>query len=281
MSTIALEFKDHSDSSHPHKTIAHLRLNRPEAANAIHAEMMDELAAALELVQKRAEQGSCRLLVFSAEGRHFSAGADLAWMKASQKLSYEDNLAEARRLSLVYERLAGLSIPSLALAQGAVYGGACGLIAACDYAFAAEGSRFCLSEVRLGLLPAVILPYLKNKMREGDLLRWALSAQVFTAEQAKSSGLIQDYASPSSLESLVQTELEALLKGGPQAQLRFKSLMKSLQTGNLAAASLSLEDPSRSVRELCFHTIAEVRTQAEAQEGLSSFFAKRLPTWTL
>ena len=167
-------------TSDPEQTIAVLRLARPQAANAFNEEMMLEISAHLKAVR---EQTGCRALILHGQGKHFSAGADLNWMKSAAEQSPADNRAGSETLSRMFAALAELPLPTIAVATGAAYGGAVGLIACCDYTIALEKARFCLSEVRLGLIPAVILPHLKRRMRPAALRRLSLSASVFDAAE--------------------------------------------------------------------------------------------------
>ncbi len=245
--------------------IAKISLHRPHAANALNAETIELFIAALDKVIARQD---CRLLTVTGSGKHFCAGADLAWMKAAKDLSYADNLQDAKKLSLLFSKLASLPMPTIACVHGSVFGGACGLVAACDYAVASEDSVFCLSEIKLGLIPAVIYPYLAKKMQVGDLSRLALSGQLFSALEAKDVGLIQVHCAEQNLENTLHKEVNALLAAAPLAQKAFKSLQTSLATLD-----------AQKKQEFCAQTIAQLRTGEEAQKGFSAFFAKQKPEW--
>lgn len=242
--------------------IATLILNRPDQANAFSAQMMDEITSHVGELKL---QNDVRLLVITGSGRHFSAGADLGWMQAAAKLSYEENLRDAERLRSMFEGLLRLDIPTVASISGAVYGGAVGLVACCDYAVASESAKFCLSEARLGLLPAVIAPYLLRKMKPGQLKRMALTSKVFDAHEAKEFGLIEVVARD--LDAALQTEINALLTCGPEAQKAIHRLFEDLRSKNNAQGQETVE------------AISKARTGSEGQSGLSSFFAKTTPSW--
>ena len=242
--------------------IATLLLNRPSQANAFSAQMMDEITMHLLSLKERA---GLRALVITGAGKHFSAGADLEWMRSSAKLSFDENIKDATRLRSMFEALVGLSIPKIAAIKGAVYGGAVGLVACCDFAVALESAKFCLSETKLGLLPAVIAPYLARKMRPGQLRRAALTARVFDAHEAKDIGLVEVVASD--LDAAVLTEMNALLACGPAAQKSVNELFETLR------------DRSNVQCDETVQAIAKARTGSEGQAGLAAFFEKSVPMW--
>lgn len=242
--------------------IARLLFNRPDQANAFSYEMMTEISKHLAAL---ASATDVRVLVISGLGKHFSAGADLNWMKSSAKLNYEDNVRDASKLRDMFEGIINLSIPKIAVVQGAAYGGAVGIIACCDYAIADVGAKFCLSEAKLGLVPAVIGPYLLRKMRQGTLRRLALSSQVISAPEAKDAGLVEIVTE--STEDTLKAELNALLACGPNAQIAINKLFDGLRKNSFAQTEETIE------------TIAKARTSKEGQAGLSSFFSKLQPPW--
>jgi methylglutaconyl-CoA hydratase len=242
--------------------VARLQLNRPDQANAFSGEMMTEIAAHLSGLSGLSD---VRVLVISGLGKHFSAGADLNWMKSSAALSFEENLKDAAQLKDMFESIVNLPIPKIAVVQGAVYGGAVGIVACCDYAIADTGAKFCLSEAKLGLVPAVIGPYLLRKIRQGSLKRLALTAQVFMAPEAKEAGLVEIVTD--NTDEALKNELNALLACGPNAQIAINKLFESLRKNAFAQGKETIE------------AIAKARTSAEGQTGLSSFFAKSPPPW--
>lgn len=244
--------------------IALLSLNRPKAANAWNRELLLSLTHAVQEINAHA---SCRLLVIRGNGSHFSAGADLAWMQASAKLSFEKNLQEAKLLTALFESVTCCPFPVIGVTQGAAYGGAVGLLACCDYVLAEAQSKFCLSEVRLGILPAVIMPYLIRKIPAGPLRRLCLSGQVFSAEEAKEIGLVQIVSAKESLEASLHKELEALVRCSPQAQRSTKAVLSHFLT------------PIYPQSEYTAQEIATARSSSEAQQGFTAFFSKQQPPW--
>ena len=209
----------------------------------------------------------CRMLILSGEGKHFSAGADLHWMKKSYNLSPEENYEESEKMAAMFEQLYQLPMPSIAVVQGAAFGGAVGLVACCDFAIASTKSTFCLSEVKLGILPAVILPYLSLKFNSGALRRLSLSGQTFCANEAKEYGLIDLCSPPEQLRPTLIKEINALLTGGPKAQRALKKLHQHLASTNYQQC------PETS------KAISTARSGSEAQQGFAAFFAKEKPSW--
>ena len=245
-------------------SIAQLMIKRPRQANAMNAKMLEELSTAFDYITKTP---GCRALVLSGSGKHFCAGADLKWMQDSAKLSFEENMQDAGQLTEVFEKLANLSIPTIAVTKGAVYGGAVGLVAACDITLAQEGSLFCLSEVKVGLIPAVILPYLSRRMLSGALKRYSLSGRVFSALEAFECGLVDRVFDSKSSGSVLTDELNALLQAGPEAQKQLKALHRVVVEKNGAQGDYTRR------------AIATVRTAPEGQSGLQAFFDKQPPAW--
>jgi methylglutaconyl-CoA hydratase len=246
--------------------LAVLVLDRPKAANAFSLRMMEEITFHMQTIETR---DKCRGLIITGSGKHFSAGADLTWMKEAAGLSYADNIRESKKLQNMFEAVANLKIPSVAIVRGASYGGAVGLIAACHFAIAHEDAKFCLSEVKLGILPAVIVPYLARKMSQGQLRRHALTGRVFSALEAKEFGLIEVVAGEASFEAIVRSELSGLLSGAPSAQKTILDLIEQLKKKNFSQSEITVE------------AIAKARTSPEGQTGLSAFFEKRPTPWTM
>ncbi|SDG62931.1 gamma-carboxygeranoyl-CoA hydratase [Pseudomonas abietaniphila] len=245
---------------------AMLWLNRPEKNNAFNAQMIRELIIALERVQGDA---SVRFLVLRARGKHFSAGADLAWMQESANLDYNTNLGDARELGELMYNLAKLKLPSLAVVQGAAYGGALGLISCCDMAIGADDAQFCLSEVKIGLAPAVISPFVIQAIGERHARRYALTAERFDGLRAREIGLLAESYPASELEQQVQRWIDNLLLNSPQAMRVSKDLLREVGHGELTPA----------LRRYCENAIARIRVSPEGQEGLRAFLQKREPAW--
>ena len=220
-----------------------------------------------------AKRAACRALVVRAKGKHFSGGADLEWMRKSATLTFEENQAEARNLSGLFAALAGIPTPTVALVQGAVYGGAVGLVSCCDWAIAQDDAKFSLSEVRVGLLPATILPYLSRKMPAGQLRRYGLSARPFGAKDALDAGLVQRVVSAGEMDQAVREELSAVLVGEPRAQRTFKALHQQMQKG---PSGFWEEQQKQMVK-----SIAEARVGEGGQKGLKAFFEKKPADWVV
>ncbi|WP_437882777.1 gamma-carboxygeranoyl-CoA hydratase [Pseudomonas sp. LRF_L74] len=245
---------------------ATLWLNRPQKNNAFNAEMIRELILALDAV---AADPGLRFLLLRGRGTHFSAGADLAWMQQSARLDYDANLADAHELAELMYKLAGLKIPTLALVQGAAFGGAVGLVACCDVAIGAEDALFALSEVRIGLVPAVIGPFVVQAIGPRATRRYALSAERFDGREAQALGLLAQTCPADELPALAERWVATLLSNSPQAMQVSKALLREVGSGA----------GSPALRQYTEQTIARVRVSAEGQEGLSAFLEKRTPAW--
>lgn len=246
--------------------ICRLTLNRPEHANAFDEQLINELIDALDHL---ATLQDCRVLVLQAAGKHFSGGADLSWMQRQAQMSPEDNLNDARQLARLMQTLDNFPHPTLALVQGAAFGGALGLICCCDIVLAHHSARFCLSEVKLGLIPAVISPYVNRSIGMRQLRRYAHTAEQISAHEALALGLVHQLADD--LHHSAQLLLKAIMKGSPHAQMRCKQLLTQIVQQELDG----------NLGELTAQAIAEVRASSEAQEGITAFFDKRPPQWQL
>ncbi len=244
--------------------VATLVINRHETANSFSGELLVQLRNLLDEVDI---DPTVRVVLLQGSGKHFSAGADLNWMKQAAQLDYSGNLSEAEKLTAMFEALANVKVPTLAVVKGAAFGGAVGLVAACDYALAVDSARFCLSEVKIGLLPAVILPYLGRKIEPGSLRRLMLTARVFQAEEALSIGLIQGVATADAIEAMLQEEVNLLLSGSPEAQATCKGLYQRIASRSWAQSSETMD------------AIAKTRASAMGQQGLAAFFEKKDPPW--
>ncbi|MHC6226294.1 gamma-carboxygeranoyl-CoA hydratase [Pseudomonas sp. X10] len=245
---------------------ATLWLSREDKNNAFNAQMIRELILAIDQVGGDA---SLRFLLLRGRGRHFSAGADLAWMQQSAELDYNTNLDDARELAELMYNLARLKVPTLAVVQGAAFGGALGLISCCDMAIGAEDAQLCLSEVRIGLAPAVISPFVVQAMGERAARRYALTAERFSGLRARELGLLAEAYPATELEQQVQAWVDNLLQNSPQAMRASKELLREVGPGELTPA----------LRRYCENAIARIRVSAEGQEGLRAFLEKRQPAW--
>ena len=246
--------------------VATIWMNRPDRHNAFNAQVIAELTQAFELLG--ADQ-SARVIVLAGRGKSFSAGADLNWMKAAGEASFEDNVADARKLAAMLRRLAEMPKPTIARVQGAALGGGMGLAAACDICFAATAASFATSEVKFGLIPSAIGPYVLRAIGARQASRYFLSAERICAKRAVEIGLAHEVVEAEDLDRAVATLTEALLAGGPQAQVAAKALIRDM-------AGQSIND---SLVEETARRIAALRGGGEAWEGLSAFLDKRPPRW--
>lgn len=261
--TVLFEFQK-IDSHHDFE-LAIVSLNRPDKANALNDEMIEGLHHAFETARNRK---TCRALILRGKGKNFCSGADLSWMKKSAKLSYEENILDAEKLGKVFERLHELPFPTLALVQGSSAGGGLGLIACCDLAIALDDASFSLKEVRVGLLPAMILPYLLAKMDRSALTRLGITAETFSAKEALHIGLISMTSSAKESEKVLRKTMQDILEGAPGAQGEFKSLMRTLSREKFPKMQLT-----------CVEAIAKARVGEEGQNGLGAVLTKTKPYW--
>ncbi|MBV7495112.1 gamma-carboxygeranoyl-CoA hydratase [Pseudomonas sp. PDM24] len=246
--------------------VATLWLNRPDKNNAFNAEMISELNAALRILF---DSEIARFLLLRGRGKHFSAGADLTWTQNCTLLSYAENLKDAHELGELMERLHQLPMPTLAVVQGAAFAGAMGLVSCCDMAIGATDALFSLSEVRIGLAPAVISPYVVQAIGERAARRYALTAERFDGERAQQLGLLAETYPAAELDPAVEQWVANLLKNSPLAMRVTKSLLLDVGSGALSA----------ELRQRTETTIASIRTSEEGQEGLNAFLEKRTPDW--
>lgn len=247
--------------------VAHIRMARPELHNAFNEAMIAELKDAFEQVGGDPE---VRAVVLSGEGKSFCAGADLNWMKKMIDYSFEENVADARLLSEMLRSIQDCPKPVIARIHGAAFGGGVGLIAACDMAVAVSKASFCLSEVKLGLLPAVISPFVLQKIGATHARRYFLTAERFSAEEALRLGLISAIApDETALDAQIDQLIKALLGNGPEAVSQCKRLIEHVDAF----------DWDRAV-QITTQMIAERRASAEGQEGMRSFLEKRPAAWT-
>jgi methylglutaconyl-CoA hydratase len=247
-------------------SVATVRMNRPELHNALDDALIAELTEALAAAGR---DPVVRVVILAGAGKSFSAGADLDWMRRMAENSYEENLAGARRLAALLRTLHDLPKPTIARVHGAAFGGALGLISACDIAVASDAAIFCLSEARLGLIPAVISPYVVAAMGPRQARRWFLTAERFDAAEASRIGLVHRVVAADGLDAAVNEMTAALLAGGPAAQAAAKRLVADV-------AARPLDD---ALVEETAKRIAEIRATPEGREGVVAFLEKRKPDW--
>ncbi|MCS6983670.1 MAG: enoyl-CoA hydratase-related protein [Leptospiraceae bacterium] len=240
-------------------------LNFPEKHNALSPDLIRALT---EFFSSHFLEMGIRVIILKGEGPSFCAGADLQYMKAMANFSPQENLADAEKLFEMFETVVSCEVPVIALAHGNVYGGGVGLLACCDISLALENTKFCFSEVRLGLAPAVISPFVMRKMQLSYAHRYFLSAEIFGAKEAQSAGLISAYGSEEEMTFLMKQITENLLAGGPLAQKAVKQILHQ-------DFRQSLQDKKATMTQM----ISNLRVSAEGQEGMRAFFEKRKPNW--
>ena len=247
--------------------VVRLRLNRPGLHNAFDAGLIAALTAALEGL---AGDSGVRLVVLEGAGASFSAGADLNWMRGMAAASEADNREDALALARLMRTLDELPKPTIARVHGAAFGGGVGLVACCDIAIGVPEARFGLTESRLGLLPAVISPYVVAAIGARQARRWFASAEIFDAGEAQRIGLLHDVVNATTLDTAIQHQIDLLLKAGPVAAASAKALVRRVAaSGDSSALDAANAD-----------LIAKLRVSTEGQEGLSAFLDKRSPAWT-
>lgn len=243
-----------------------LTLNRPEVNNAFDDKVIELLIMALDDCNADDE---VKVVKLKGAGKHFSAGADLNWMRRMADLDYSANREDAGQLARLMSTLYNLSKPTIAEVHGASYGGAVGLVSCCDIAIAAERSSFCLSEVKIGLTPAVISPYVVKAMGERQARRYFISAEVIDAQKALDLELVHEVVPADELTQRVDDLITLMLKNGPKAMGISKALVQKVANEKLD------ENLNHYTRDL----IAEVRVSEEGQEGLTAFLEKRKAGW--
>lgn len=246
--------------------VTRVTLNRPEMHNAFDDALIDELDQTFARID---DDDAVRVAVLAANGKSFSAGADLNWMKRMATYDRGDNVADAIRLGELMHRVATLSKPVVGLIQGAAYGGGVGLVACCDISIASERASFCLSEVKLGLIPAVISPYVVEAIGARQARRYFVTAERFNAEEAYRIGLVHRVVAEDALEQTGAEMVEHLLPNGPRAMASAKDLITSVAHRPI----------DRAVIEETARRIADARAGAEGREGVSAFLEKRPPKW--
>lgn len=248
--------------------IARITLNRPEKRNALDRATIAALTA--ELCRCAADP-AVRVVQLTGAGKIFCAGADLTEMRSQAGAVEAANLKDAEQLAALFALLDRLPKPTLARVNGDGYGGALGLLGACDIVVVADGAQFAFTEVRLGIIPAVISPFVLGKIGESAARRYFLTAETLSASDLLRLGLAHEVVPADLLDSSCTRFTEALLKGAPGAQAEAKSLIRDMAAG-------SAQDRGESAIRASAR-LARLRTQAEAEEGFAAFFAKRRPTW--
>jgi methylglutaconyl-CoA hydratase len=247
-------------------TVAIVTLNRPEVRNAFDDVLIANLSRTFQDLDKDDE---VRVVVLAGAGSAFCAGADLNWMKRMAGYGYDQNLADAKALAEMLKTLDRLSKPTVARVHGPAYAGGVGLVAACDIAIGSHDAEFCLTEVKLGLSPATISPYVVRAMGERLARRYFLTGEVIDAGEAYRLRLLSDVSSKEELDGTVNAVLGHLVTGGRAAHAKIKDLVRSVAAG--PADDAMIADTAKR--------ISEIRVSPEGKEGIASFLEKRKPAW--
>ncbi|HWU42408.1 MAG TPA: enoyl-CoA hydratase-related protein [Bdellovibrio sp.] len=245
--------------------VAYVKLNRPDVRNAFNPEMIAELTNTFYDLSKRKD---LRVVVLQGEGKSFCAGADLNWMKEMVNFSFVENQTDSSRLFVMFEAIMKCSLPVVAMVHGAAFGGALGLVAACDEVIAEEGTQFCFSEVKLGIAPAVISAFVARRSVPGKVRPLMISGVVFNSHIAQQAGLVTEVVAVGEGHTAIQKVIQNYKQCGPEAVRETKRLLNDIPT-------MTWEQK----RDRTTHLIAELRASDEGQEGLKSFLEKRDPSW--
>jgi methylglutaconyl-CoA hydratase len=246
--------------------VEHVTLNRPEVRNAFNETLIEELAA---WARSAGGASGPRVAVLAGAGPHFCAGADVEWMRRMGRAGEQQNLDDARRASAMFGALDALPVPLVGRIHGAAIGGGTGLAAVCDIVVAADDAVFGFSEVRLGILPAIISPFAIGKIGASAARDLFLTGSRFPAERARAIGLVHAAVAAADLDACVGRYVEELLAGAPSAQAAAKALIRAV-AGR----------PAAEVSQVTSEAIARQRLSADGQEGLAAFLEKRPPSWT-
>lgn len=249
-----------------HRGVATLTLCRPELHNAFDDVLIEEM---IDHLERLASNPGVRLLVLASRGKSFSAGADLGWMQRMAGYSESENEADALQLGRLMQTLNHMPIPTIARVQGAAFGGGVGLVACCDLVVACDRAQFCLSEVKLGLIPAVISPFVLDKIGVSASRRYFLTAERFPATEALRLGLVHEVVDADELDDAVARWVSTLLQNGPMAMGSAKALIQYV--AHRPREGHVMEDTARR--------IAHIRASEEGREGVAAFLEKRPPNW--
>lgn len=242
-----------------------ITLNRPDIHNPFDEMVIAELT---DIFRKVKDSGSVRVLVITGAGGSFCAGADLNWMKKMADFPREENLADAERLSDLFSALEAIEVPTIAKVNGAAFGGGAGLVCACDFAIASERAKLAFSEVKLGLLPGVVSPYVIDRIGVKRAVRLFTSGERLNAERALMMGIVDRVVPPEELDKAVKGLVELIMTGGARAVKECKRLARTQGTMD-----------RNSFKKYCIEAIADARASEEGKEGGGAFLEKRAPTW--
>ena len=249
-----------------HRGVTTITLNRPDKHNAFNEDFIAELSGALDEISK--DSGS-KVMVLRSNGKNFSAGADLDWMKRMAGYTRAENVRDANALAELLYKLNFLPVPTIARVQGAAMGGGCGLVSCCDIALAADNAVFAFSEVKLGLIPATISPYVIRAIGEKQARRYFQTAERFDARRATEIGLVSEVMDESGLDEAVEKTIDLILANSSEAVKAVKQLV----------FDVAGKPVTRELLQQTSESIADIRASEEGKEGLSAFLEKRKPAW--
>jgi len=241
--------------------IVYVTLNRPEVRNAFNEGLISELQ---DVFNKLGADDRCRVIVLQANGKSFCTGADLNWMKSMANFTKEENIADSRKMALMLNTIYSCPKPVIAKVQGDAYAGGVGLASVCDILIASTQVRFCISEAKLGLLPATIAPYVIRALGEQASRRYFVTAEVFTASHGKEMGFVHELVDPDALDSKVEEICQAIFSNGPMAVMACKKMVRDI----------SQEAITETLLEDTVARIASIRTSDEAQARMKAFIEK-------
>lgn len=243
--------------------VCEVTLNRPEVRNAFDPEMITEITQTFQTIPE-----SARVVVLRGAGEVFCSGADLEWMKSMVHYSFDENKNDSLKLYGMFKAMEECRVPVVAMVQGAAMGGALGLMAVTDVVIAVDSAKFCFSEVKLGLVPAVISSFVLQKSSLGLISPWMIAGKVFGAHEAQRMGLVHEVAAVEKVEEILSSWIKNFLEAAPEAVKETKALVSHV---------LELEKEQRKDKTIAL--IAARRVSAEGQEGLKAFLEKRAPAW--
>lgn len=246
--------------------IVRVTLNQPDIHNAFDELWIAQLTATLNVLNS---DDSVRVLILDAAGKSFSAGADLKWMKKMAEYSLDENYEDSHRLADLMESLYHMKCPTIAAVQGAAYGGGAGLVACCDIAIASQNASFCFSEVKLGLIPAVISPYVVRAIGERAAKRYFITAERFDANRAAELGLISESVDEGDLATRAMAIAELIIANGPEAVIAAKQLIMDV----------SAKPINEELKKITANKIAQIRASSQGKEGVNAFLEKRKANW--
>ena len=243
-----------------------ISLNNPKSRNAINSIMLDELLDCLNNLSRKKE---IRVLIITGEGQAFSAGADLKWMKQSINLTLEENKNDAMKFSKMLRKIDEFYCTTIGIINGHAFGGGLGIISVCDFKIADSKSKFCFSEVKLGIIPAMIGPYILRSLGYNNTKKLFLTGEIFDADQAVTINLIDKFVSTQDIINERNILISKLLLGGPKAQTAIKTYLQNIYSKSI----------SEDIIKYAAESIADLRVSEEGQKGIKAFLNKRNPDW--